>query len=1534
MRTSARPRPAKHFRYSPLIAAFACAFGTQASLGATFPVTSASDSGTGTLREAIGLANANCTAAPHTITFSGPFVIALSNDLPPITCANVAINGGGNAVAIQPNSSGFYGGSCPVTANSVLTRITGLEIRNFTYGAGICGTVEAVGNNLHGNLKGLYLTGPSIVTNNQVNNNGYGVYQSGGGSTISANTISGNDYYGLYGDDDVVIVGNTISGNGWDGIRVFESATITGNTIFNNSEGIIAGAGAIIKGNTIHGHLLEGTGIYLYNGGVIGGPGADRNILYDNDNNIYASADTYGGALTIENNLIGTPDGVTTGSSYDGLVVFYQGQPYTVANNVIVGNSGTGLSLYGNSGTGTISGNHIGVNAAGTAALGNNYGISVYDSSSGPLTITGNVISGNSTGVNLDFSENVILSANKIGTNSSGTAGIANSSKGISAYCSSGLSITGNVISSNGSYGGLLLAGLSGSTISGNLIGTAADGVSALSNNGNGISVGSLNAFCTASLRDIDLEPKLAKALANNLFDGNVIAHNNGDGILVSNGNGNVIRGGSIHSNIGKNISLNYFGAPLPQSPDNPAGTDNPNNLQNHPDITSAVQDSGNTVVGFSLGSIASTSFDVDIYANTGPTTPAGRTFLGRVTVATVAGGTATGTATFPGSHTHITATATGPYGTSEFSGTLASLVPAADILPLAVNFGNVVVPGSGSLPDVVFTSTGSGPYIIDSIVQAASPPSCPGSGVSICSTGAFACSTTCVPGTPYAKTDPATAACKITGITFNPMTVGAQNTNIYICDNTSATARAITLSGNGIPMTLSVNPTSYNFGNIPFGTTALSTAIVISNPTSVEAALGTPTGSGPFSVSSSGCSATLAPAASCNVIMAYTPTSTSQQTGTLTVPVGNSGNPVVVSLQGAAMVPYAIAPASFNFGTQALNVSSAPHSFTLSNASSNDIPLGTATTSTGFSVVSTTCAGKIPSAGSCAVSAAFTPTANGPASGQLTVPVTLTGAPAIVAALNGTGGQPSVTLPASVDLGTALVGAPDMTAALALQNTSTVALAISSFAASSPFQVSHACPASLAPGASCSAVVSLTPSAAGNFTGTLTVITDAPSSPHAVALTAAVQSQQGQLSLPTGIDLGTARLASSPLQQALQIKNTGNGNVDFTSIAVTAPFQLSHNCPASLAPGAACVANLSFAPLIYGNSVGQLTVASNAAGGDRVITLLASVNSVTYGVSPAEASFGSVPVGSSSTTPRSFIISNNGDSSIPLSGVSVTGPFSLLSSTCGTSLGPRSSCTAEVAFAPVQSGGATGKLSAQVGLPGAPPATSALSGTGTQQSALALPESIDFGSITLGSTSTLTRTLELRNTGNAVLTFSIGVTGPFVLSGDCGLNLAPSAACNVVLTFTPTTVGEFPGSLSVVSNAPGGSRAIALIARVQAAPRPDVRVSAASVGFADQFVGSTSATQRLTLTNAGGVAATLSPMPVHPEFPISSQCGPTLAPQASCTADIAFRPLGAGPRVFNLNLVSDSANSPRTVELRGRGCSHPRPRQAPNCGS
>jgi glutaminyl-peptide cyclotransferase len=117
---------------------------------------------------------------------------------------------------------------------------------------------------------------------------------------------------------------------------------------------------------------------------------------------------------------------------------------------------------------------------------------------------------------------------------------------------------------------------------------------------------------------------------------------------------------------------------------------------------------------------------------------------------------------------------------------------------------------------------------------------------------------------------------------------------------NTSGTA-LVTLLVQG--PTLTVSPTSVNFGNQAVGTTSSPFAVTVSNPGSavltIAAIAITGAHPGDFAYSSA-CGASVAPGATCAISVTFRPTTTGSRKGALTITSNAAGSPHVVQLGGS----------------------------------------------------------------------------------------------------------------------------------------------------------------------------------------------------------------------------------------------------------------------------------------------------------------------------------------------------------------------------------------------------------------------------------------------------------------------------------------------------------------------------------------------------------------------------------------------------------------------------------------------------------
>ena len=497
----------------------------------TIVVTTAADSGPGSLRQAIIDSNAD-TGDRDTIVFNipgaGVHTITPLSQLPFATEPVVIDGGSGATPLIELNGNSQPFGGLVITGGDSIVR--GLAINRF--GGGALGLFTKGGNVVEGNFIGTDPTGTLARPNS---NFGIGIDSAGnriGGLTAAArNVVSGNQTTAIFiggpGATGNVIQGNYIGIDAGGSGPLPNTPTVGGIQLTNGASGntiggAVAGAGNVVSGNTTHAISVFGS--------------------TTNDN-------------VIQGNFIGTGPGGTTRIANGGIGVDVVSTQRTIvggpglARNVISGN-GTGIQIRTGAVGTKVQGNYIGLNAAGTAVIFNSLGISI-NSNAGVNTIggtgagEGNVVSGNNgQGITIQSGSNgTIIQGNLIGLDAGGTVDLGNTSDGINLNGVSGTVIGGtasgarNVISGNNSVG-IRIQGVAatGNVVQGNYIGVNTAGGAAV---GNGIFGVVIQTNATGNT--------IGGAAAG---EGNVISGNVTAGITVqSSANGNTIQGNLIGLN-------------------------------------------------------------------------------------------------------------------------------------------------------------------------------------------------------------------------------------------------------------------------------------------------------------------------------------------------------------------------------------------------------------------------------------------------------------------------------------------------------------------------------------------------------------------------------------------------------------------------------------------------------------------------------------------------------------------------------------------------------------------------------------------------------------------------------------------------------------------------------------------------------------------------------------------------------------------------------------------------------------------------
>lgn len=418
----------------------------------------------------------------------------------------------------------------------------------------------------------------------------------------------------------------------------------------------------------------------------------------------------------------------------------------------------------------------------------------------------------------------------------------------------------------------------------------------------------------------------------------------------------------------------------------------------------------------------------------------------------------------------------------------------------------------------------------------------------------------------------------------------------------------------------------------------------------------------------------------------------------------------------------------------------------------------------------------------------------------------------------------------------------------------------------------------------------------------------------------------------PPALTFGNVPINTTSPNQATTLLSSGSGNYQISQLSTGscyggpicyggAEFTCSTTCVpfTPYAPGASCTITANFHPTILGPQSTNLVVCDNAAGSPRTIVISGNgVPAPTLAVTPSAIDFGNVPVGS--TSPARFVTVQNPGTS-PISYTAATnGPFTILGTNCTNPIPAGGSCDYEVGFAPTAGGTASGNL---VLAPSSGAAsTVALLGNGITAPVLGSPAEIDISYI-LGRSPTVQR-VTLSNNGQATLTFtSITISGAnFTLANQCPASLPPGSSCDVLITFSAPDIGLYNGSLTVVTNAPGGSRVIPIRGFAQPREVPFIEISPREIGYGNVAFGKASDPETIKVKNLGGAAAAFNSIVVSPGFVIlSNGCGATLAPQATCEVRVSARPLGYGSLAGRFTVRSNAENSPTAIDLFGTGC-------------
>ncbi len=204
-------------------------------------------------------------------------------------------------------------------------------------------------------------------------------------------------------------------------------------------------------------------------------------------------------------------------------------------------------------------------------------------------------------------------------------------------------------------------------------------------------------------------------------------------------------------------------------------------------------------------------------------------------------------------------------------------------------------------------------------------------------------------------------------------------------------------------------------------------------------------------------------------------------------------------------------------------------------------------------------------------------------------------------------------------------------------------------------------------------------------------------------------------------------------------------------------------------------------------------------------------------------------------------------------------------------------------------------------------------------------PSTLSFGSHAVGVAS-ISKTATFKNTQAVpvtIVSIAIGggtAPGDYAWGGNCPISpnkLGAKKSCSIPVTFTPSGLGSRTAMLTVTDSTTTSPQSVSLTGTGTL----PVTVAPTSLTFTSRVVGTTSATETVTLTNHLNTSVPVSTPVVSGDFAVASNnCGASVGAGLNCAFGVTFTPSEVGTRSGSLTVSYDALGSPNLVDLTGTG--------------
>jgi hypothetical protein len=220
---------------------------------------------------------------------------------------------------------------------------------------------------------------------------------------------------------------------------------------------------------------------------------------------------------------------------------------------------------------------------------------------------------------------------------------------------------------------------------------------------------------------------------------------------------------------------------------------------------------------------------------------------------------------------------------TASLTGTGSSTSPTATLTPSSLTFAAQAVGTTSASQALTLSNTGTLTLSISSVALTGTNP------------GDYAQTNTCGSTLAVGKT------CTIT-VTFTPTASGTRTATVTVTDNTASGSQTTSLTGTGAYPTITLTPSSLNFGTQTVGTKSAGQTITVTNTGTVILTFGpiklTGTDHKDYSQTNT-CGTTLGVGKTCSITVTFTPAATGTRTASVSVSGNTSEGTDYVTLTG-----------------------------------------------------------------------------------------------------------------------------------------------------------------------------------------------------------------------------------------------------------------------------------------------------------------------------------------------------------------------------------------------------------------------------------------------------------------------------------------------------------------------------------------------------------------------------------------------------------------------------------------------------------